>query len=145
MNVDKILRAAALKVTKARKDIYGLLARSKSPLRADDIYHQFKIDGNPTSLATIYRVLLQLEQVGLLSKHHFDSTTAWYELVSIKHHDHLRCLDCGQFVEFYNETIEQKQKEVARQLGFTMVDHTLNIQGHCQQTNCDHKQQQTDT
>ncbi|MEY3182996.1 MAG: Ferric uptake regulation protein, partial [Pseudomonadota bacterium] len=122
------LKKAGLKITGPRIRILNALKTAKSRhLSAEDIYQYLRETGVETSLATIYRVLTQFEAVGLVIRHYFDGEHSVFELDDKAHHDHLVCTDCGVVVEFVDELIEQKQKDIARQYGFKMTDHALSI------------------
>ncbi|MCY1242728.1 Ferric uptake regulation protein [compost metagenome] len=90
-------------------------------------------------LATVYRVLTQFEQAGLLSRNNFESGKAIFELNEGKHHDHLVCLDCGRVEEFFDSEIEHRQQSIARERGFTLQEHALSLYGNCTKTNCPHR------
>jgi Fur family ferric uptake transcriptional regulator len=92
--------------------------------------------GEDVGLATVYRVLTQFEQAGLLVRHHFESGKAVFELNSGGHHDHVVCVKCGRVEEFYDAEIEKRQESAAAKLGFTMQDHALTIYGMCKQQPC---------
>jgi Fur family ferric uptake transcriptional regulator len=92
--------------------------------------------GEDVGLATVYRVLTQFEQAGLLIRHHFESGKAVFELNTGGHHDHVVCIKCGRVAEFYDEEIEKRQESAAAKLGFTMQDHSLTIYGLCKQQPC---------
>jgi len=90
-------------------------------------------------LATVYRVLTQFEQAGLLSRNHFESGKAVYELNEGQHHDHMVCLDCGKVEEFYDAEIEKRQHDVALAKGFVIADHALSLYAHCTRNPCPHR------
>ena len=90
-------------------------------------------------LATVYRVLTQFEQAGILIRSHFESGKSVYELDDGKHHDHLVCLDCGRVEEFYDPEIEKRQHAVAKAKGFTISDHALSLYATCNRELCPHK------
>jgi Fur family ferric uptake transcriptional regulator len=87
-------------------------------------------------LATVYRVLTQFEQASILSRSHFESGKAVYELNEGQHHDHLVCLDCGKVEEFYDAEIEKRQHAVAKAKGFAISDHALSLYANCTKDNC---------
>jgi len=95
--------------------------------------------GEEVGLATIYRVLTQFEQAGLLIRHHFESGKAVFELNEKSHHDHIVCLQCGHVEEFVNEGIEKLQTQVANEHGFTIIEHSLYIYGDCTKKDCEYK------
>ena len=90
-------------------------------------------------LATVYRVLTQFEQAGLLHRNHFETGKAVFELNEGSHHDHLVCLDCGRVEEFFDEEIEKRQHTIATERGFKIADHALAIYGNCAKENCEHR------
>jgi Fur family ferric uptake transcriptional regulator len=126
------LKNAGLKATLPRLKILGLFETSKDRhLSAEDIYKIMISTGEDVGLATVYRVLTQFEQAGLLIRHHFESGKAVFELNGGSHHDHIVCIKCGRVEEFYDAEIEKRQKDAAEKLGFDMQDHSLTIYGAC--------------
>ena len=122
----KNLRAVGLKVTQPRLSIFRVLAQSRERhLSADDIYLQLAADDNDVPLATIYRVLTQFEQAGLVTRHNFESGHSVFELDSGDHHDHMICVESGKVMEFVNEEIERLQEEIAQAAGYELIDHSL--------------------
>jgi len=109
---------------------------SQKHMSAEDIYKVLLDTGEEIGLATIYRVLTQFEGAGLVIRHHFETGQAVFELESGKHHDHIICVRCGKIVEFLDESIEEKQKDIASKNGFSITDHSLIIYGICENTNC---------
>ena len=89
------------------------------------------ISGEEIGLATVYRVLTQFEEAGLVVRHHFEGGQSVFELDHGTHHDHLVCVKCGRVEEFVDNVIEKRQEEIAKQAGFTITDHSLNIYGAC--------------
>lgn len=126
------LKNAGLKATLPRLKILSLFENSKDRhLSAEDIYKVMIGAGEDVGLATVYRVLTQFEQAGLLIRHHFESGKAVFELNGGNHHDHIVCIKCGRVEEFYDAEIEKRQKAAAEKLGFEMQDHSLTIYGAC--------------
>ncbi|MDR0934400.1 MAG: ferric iron uptake transcriptional regulator [Burkholderiaceae bacterium] len=126
------LKASGLKATVPRLKILEIF--QQNPVRhlgAEDIYRLLMADGLEIGLATVYRVLTQFEQAGLLTRNHFETGKAVYELNEGAHHDHIVCLKCGRVEEFHDDHIEKQQQEIARRHGFEMVDHTLALYGYC--------------
>ena len=124
------IKRAGLKITQPRVKILELLSNSTDQhLSAEDIYKELLTNGDEIGLATVYRVLTQFETAGLVHRHHFDGGQAVFELASDEHHDHMVCVKTGRVVEFYDEVIEQRQKEIARQHGFKITDHSLTLYG----------------
>ncbi|WP_455206787.1 ferric iron uptake transcriptional regulator [Kaarinaea lacus] len=126
------LREAGLKATVPRVKILEIMERSSvRHLSAEDIYKALLDEGEDVGIATIYRVLTQFESAGLVTRHHFEGGISVFELDQGKHHDHILCLKCGKVEEFFDEIIEQRQKDIAAKAGFSMTDHSLNIYGIC--------------
>ena len=100
-------------------------------LSAEDVYRILLDDGTEVGVATIYRVLTQFEQAGILLRHHFETGKAVYELNKGEHHDHLVCVKCGDVTEFHNEEIERLQDKIAQDNGYRIVDHALYMYGVC--------------
>lgn len=137
------IKSSGLKATAPRLKILEIFRTSRvRHLSAEDIYRTLLLEATDIGLATVYRVLTQFEEAGLLSKHHFEGGKAIYELNQGPHHDHLVCLDCGHVEEFIDAPIEQRQKDIAKQLGFELNDHVLALYARCQQSNCPHKNQE---
>ncbi|OSM04283.1 putative Fur family transcriptional regulator, ferric uptake regulator [Magnetofaba australis IT-1] len=105
-------------------------------MSAEDVYKLLMDQGDDIGLATVYRVLTQFEQAGLLTRHHFDSGKAIFELSQGGHHDHLVCMECGHVEEFCDETIEKRQDAIARERGFTVSAHALYLYVECKRENC---------
>ncbi|MGH8750757.1 MAG: ferric iron uptake transcriptional regulator, partial [Burkholderiales bacterium] len=113
-----------------------------SPVRhltAEDVYKVLINEGMDIGLATVYRVLTQFEQAGLLIRHHFESGKAVFELNQGGHHDHLVCLQCGRVEEFFDNEIERRQIKIAKDRGFTIHEHSLHLYADCTKPNCPHK------
>src|SRR6058998_4332425 len=120
------LKNAGLKATLPRLKIINLFESSKvRHLTAEDVYKLLLNEGLDIGLATVYRVLTQFEQAGLLARQHFETGKAVFELNQGGHHDHLLCLQCGRVEEFYDSEIEKRQTDVARQRGFQLHGHSL--------------------
>ena len=117
------LKKTGLKATLPRLKIMDIFEHSKQKhLSAEDIYKLMISSNEEIGLATIYRVLTQFEQVGLLIRHHFEGGKAVYELNEKSHHDHIVCLQCGHVTEFVNEEIEKLQTKVAEEHGFKIIE-----------------------
>jgi Fur family ferric uptake transcriptional regulator len=95
--------------------------------------------GLDIGLATVYRVLTQFEQAGLLVRHHFESGKAVFELNEGQHHDHIVCVQCGRVEEFYDVEIEKRQAKIARERGFEIVEHALYLYADCTKARCPHR------
>jgi Fur family ferric uptake transcriptional regulator len=141
MNVESTeLRKAGLKVTHPRMRILEILdTHDGKHFTAEDIYRELLDKHDDIGLATVYRVLTQFEQAGLLVRHHFESGKAVFELNEGKHHDHLVCMQCGRVEEFYDPEIEKRQIRVARERGFAISEHALYLYADCTKTDCPHR------
>lgn len=139
-NAPTDLKSSGLKATLPRLKILEIFQNSKvRHLTAEDVYKVLLNESMDIGLATVYRVLMQFEQAGLLHRNHFESGKAIFELNEGAHHDHLVCLDCGRVEEFYDESIEQRQHQIAQERGFVIAEHSLAIYGNCTKTACPHR------
>ena len=137
MSDPKELRSTGLKVTAPRLRVLDLFQTSAARhLTAEDVYRRLLEEHADIGLATVYRVLTQFEQAGLLVRHHFEGGKAVYELNEGKHHDHLVCLQCGRVEEFYDPEIEKRQSKIARERGFAIHDHSLYLYADCLKADC---------
>ena len=127
------LREAGLKTTLPRLRVLSILENSKiRHLSAEDVYKELLLDDDePIGLATIYRVLTQFEDAGLVIKHNFEGDRAVFELNDEEHHDHMVCVNCGNVTEFFDRRIESLQEKVANDHGFSIQDHSLTLYGIC--------------
>lgn len=131
------LKNTGLKTTLPRLKILNLFEHSSvRHLSAEDVYKELLNEGEDIGLATVYRVLTQFEQAGLLERHHFESGKAIFELKSDGHHDHLVCLQCGKVEEFYDAEIEKRQMSIAKERGFKLQEHSLSLYADCTKTDC---------
>ncbi|MEY4295127.1 MAG: hypothetical protein RLY82_815, partial [Pseudomonadota bacterium] len=113
-------------------------------LSAEDVYRSLTLEHQDIGLATVYRVLAQFEQAGILSRNYFaggetlgtGAGKAVYELADAQHHDHLVCLDCGKVEEFFDPDIETRQHKIAQEKGFELSDHALSLYAHCTKKDC---------
>ncbi|MDO4693317.1 MAG: ferric iron uptake transcriptional regulator [Eikenella sp.] len=133
------LKDSGLKVTGPRLKILDLFETyPEEHLSAEDVYRLLLEEKIEIGVATIYRVLTQFEQAGILLRHHFETGKAVYELNTGGHHDHIVCIKCGKVTEFHNETIEKLQDQIAEENGYRIVDHALYMYGVC--TDCQKKE-----
>jgi Fur family ferric uptake transcriptional regulator len=140
MSEPRELKGSGLKVTVPRLKVLDLFQHSpERHLTAEDVYRKLLEEHSDIGLATVYRVLTQFEQAGLLVRHHFEGGKAVYELNEGAHHDHLVCLQCGRVEEFYDAEIEKRQGKVARDRGFAIHDHSLQIYADCVKATCPHR------
>jgi len=125
------LRKAGLKVTLPRTKILNILEQHhERHLSAEEIYKLLLEANDDIGLATVYRVLTQFVTAGLVTKHNFSGYSV-FELNQDEHHDHLVCVECGKVEEFIDDVIEQRQEQIAKDAGFEITDHALNIYGIC--------------
>jgi Fur family transcriptional regulator, ferric uptake regulator len=140
MDTVQSLKDSGLKATLPRRKILELFETSKvRHLSAEDVYKALIGEGIDVGLATVYRVLTQFEQAGLLSRQNFEAGKAVFELNQGGHHDHLVCLQCGRVEEFFDADIERRQTQVARQRGFQLHGHSLALYGDCTKPDCPHR------
>ena len=126
------LKKAGLKVTAPRLKVLEMLENhTGSHLSAEDLYRLLTDAGEEIGLATVYRVLTQFETAGLVARHNFEGGHSVFELEQGRHHDHILCVKCGRVEEFVDTVIEERQREIAREKGFDMTDHSLHIFGVC--------------
>lgn len=122
------LKKAGLKVTLPRVKILELLEQAESEnqhLSAEDVYRSLMGSGEDVGLATVYRVLTQFETAGMVVRHNFEGGHSVFELAKGEHHDHMVCLDTGDVIEFYDEVIEKRQREIVASKGYELLDHSL--------------------
>jgi Fur family ferric uptake transcriptional regulator len=122
------LRNAGLKVTLPRVKILQIMEAidgEQHHMSAEDVYRTLLEQGEDVGLATVYRVLTQFENAGLVVRHNFEGGHSVFELASDEHHDHMVCTDTGEVIEFYDELIEKRQRDIAHSHGFELVDHSL--------------------
>jgi Fur family ferric uptake transcriptional regulator len=138
------LKNSGLKATFPRLKILELFHKAQLKaadrhMTAEDVYKLLLLEDMDIGLATVYRVLTQFEQAGLLQRHHFDSGKAVFELNEGQHHDHLVCLQCGRVEEFFDPEIEKRQNRIAKERGFEVHDHALYLYVDCTKTQCPHR------
>ena len=135
-NIDE-LKNTGLKATLPRLKILEIFQKgAQRHMTAEDVFRVLLDDRSDVGLATVYRVLAQFEQADILTRSHFESGKAVYELNEGEHHDHLVCLDCGKVEEFYDAEIEKRQNAVAKAKGFKIADHALSLYAHCTTEKC---------
>lgn len=140
MSEPQELKNAGLKATLPRLKVLSLFESSdRRHLSAEDVYRQLLTTGEDVGLATVYRVLTQFEQAGLLVRHHFEADKAVFELNHGNHHDHIVCMQCGRVEEFCDEEIEKRQRKAAEERGFSIHEHSLYIYADCTKNPCPYK------
>ena len=135
------LKNAGLKVTLPRVKILEILQKPNNQhISAEDVYKILLEQDDEIGLATVYRVLNQFDDAGIVTRHHFEGGKSVFELTGKEHHDHLVCLNCGMVVEFHNEVIEDMQTKVAADNGLKLTHHSLYLYGECQnKDNCERR------
>ena len=134
------LKSSGLKATLPRIKILEVFQHAnRRHMTAEDVFKALLAEGSDIGLATVYRVLMQFEQAGLLTRSNFESGKAVFELNEGQHHDHLVCLDCGRVEEFNDPEIEKRQRAVAVTRGFELQEHSLSLYAHCTKTDCPHR------
>ena len=142
MTTPQDLKTAGLQATLPRLKIINLFEQSKvRHLTAEDVYKQLLGEGLDVGLATVYRVLTQFEQAGLLVRHHFETGKAVFELNQGGHHDHLVCVQCGRVEEFFDPEIEKRQGRIAQERGFKIAEHALYLYAECIKPKCPYRKE----
>lgn len=127
------LKRAGLKITLPRIKILAILQEPENQhISAEDVYKILLDQNEEIGLATVYRVLNQFDDAGIVSRHHFEGGKSVFELTQNKHHDHLVCLKCGKVVEFEDDIIEQRQEDVAKHHNIKLTNHSLYLYGECE-------------
>jgi len=135
------LKSSGLKATLPRIKILEVFQHAqRRHMTAEDVFKALLTDGADIGLATVYRVLMQFEQAGLLTRSNFESGKSVFELNEGQHHDHLVCLTCGRVEEFFDAEIEQRQRTIADARGFELQEHSLALYARCTKPNCEYRQ-----
>ena len=120
------LKKAGLKVTLPRLKVLEVLENAEPRhMSAEDVYKHLIKQDESVGLATVYRVLTQFEDAGIVDRHNFDDGPSVYELAGDEHHDHMVDVDTGQVIEFVNQRIEALQDEIVAKHGYELIDHEL--------------------
>ena len=134
------LKSSGLKATLPRIKILEVFQRTaRRHMTAEDVYKALLAEGADIGLATVYRVLMQFEQAGLLTRSNFESGKSVFELNEGQHHDHLVCLTCGRVEEFLDPEIEQRQRTIAQERGFELQEHALALYARCTKPQCEYR------
>ncbi len=134
------LKEAGLKITSPRVKILRLLQLSENQhISAEDLYKKLLEQGDEVGVATVYRVLNQFDDAGIVTRHHFEGGKSVFELANQEHHDHLVCLKCGEVIEFNDDLIEKQQKLIADKYGIKLTNHSLYLYGEPVDGICKHK------
>ena len=138
MDQNKELKKAGLKVTLPRLKILQILQEpANQHISAEDVDKILIDQGEEIGLATVYRVLNQFDDAGILNRHHFEGGKSVFEISHKEHHDHLVCLKCGKVIEFEDDVIEQRQIEIAERNNIKLTHHSLYLYGECKDGTCD--------
>lgn len=139
----KLLKQVGLKVTEPRLTILALMQQHRDTMQhfaAEDVFKLLLEQGSDIGLATVYRVLNQFEEAGILTRHNFDASKSVFELTPNHHHDHIICMDCGKVFEFNDSEIERRQREISEKHGIELATHSLYLYGKCSNIkHCDEK------
>jgi len=131
------IKNSGLKATLPRIKILEVFQQAQQRhMTAEDVFKVLLAEDSDIGLATVYRVLMQFEQAGILSRNHFETGKAVFELNEGKHHDHLVCVVCGKVEEFYDAEIERRQAAIAKERGYTLQDHALSLYVVCNKPEC---------
>ena len=134
------LKEAGLKITSPRVKILSLLQQPENQhISAEDLYKKLLEQGDEVGVATVYRVLNQFDDAGIVTRHHFEGGKSVFELANQHHHDHLVCLACGEVIEFNDSIIEKQQKLIAEKYGIKLTNHSLYLYGEPVDGKCNHK------
>jgi len=138
-NENLALKEAGLKVTSPRLKILSLLQLPENQhLSAEDLYKKLLEQGDEVGVATVYRVLNQFDDAGIVTRHHFEGGKSVFELTHQEHHDHLVCLKCGEVIEFIDPIIEEQQHLIAAKHGIKLTNHSLYLYGEPVDGKCNH-------
>ena len=130
-NIDE-LKSTGLKATLPRLKILEIFQTSAvRHMTAEDVFRVLMQERSDIGLASVYRVLTQFEQAGLLIRSNFESGKAIYELDEGQHHDHFVCTMCAKVEEFFDPEIEKRQQAIAKSKGWVVHDHSMALYGHC--------------
>ena len=131
------LKRAGLKITLPRIKILAILQDPNNQhISAEDVYKILLEQHEEIGLATVYRVLNQFDDAGIVTRHHFEGGQAVFEINDGGHHDHLVCMKCGKVVEFFDEVIEERQHVIAKEKNFELTDHSMTLYGLCDSDEC---------
>jgi Fur family ferric uptake transcriptional regulator len=141
MNSIDELKSTGLKATVPRLKVLEIFQKGgQRHMSAEDVFRILLQERSDVGLATVYRVLTQFEQAGILSRSNFEGGKSVFELNEGQHHDHLVCLDCGKVEEFFDAQIEDRQHAVAKAKGFQIAEHALSLYAHCTKDGCPNRE-----
>ena len=127
--IEKLCAEKGLKMTAQRRVIARVLSEATDHPDVEELYRRASALDNAISIATVYRTVRLFEEANILERHDFRDGRSRYEEVTDQHHDHLIDVETGNVIEFQNEEIERLQKEIAKKLGYELIDHRLELYG----------------
>ena len=127
VRIERLCQEKGLKMTEQRRVIARVLSESDDHPDVELLYQRATAIDPRISIATVYRTVRLFEEASILERHDFGEGRARYEEATEDHHDHLIDIDSGSVIEFKNDEIEALQREVARKLGYQLVDHKLEL------------------
>ena len=134
------LKNSGLKATLPRIKVLEVFQKTRQRhMSAEDVFKVLHAEDAEVGLATVYRVLMQFEQAGILSRTHFETGKAVFELNEGKHHDRRVCRDCGRVEEVLDAESEKRQRAIAQSRGYELQEHALALYATCTKKNCPHK------
>jgi Fur family ferric uptake transcriptional regulator len=125
--IEDLCAAKGMRMTEQRRTIARVLAASADHPDVEELYRRCAQVDDRISISTVYRTVKLFEDAGIIERHDFREGRARYEQIPESHHDHLINLRTGEVIEFQSEEIERLQAEVARRLGYRLVDHRLEL------------------
>ena len=129
VDIEGKCKQKGVRLTEQRKLIAKIMSETEDHPDVDELHKKVNKFDHKISIATVYRTVKLFEEAGIVSKHDFKGNKSRYEQASEEHHDHLIDINSGEITEFVNEEIEKLQKEVAKKLGYKLVDHRLELYG----------------
>lgn len=127
LTLEEQCSARGMRMTEQRRIIAQVVERAVDHPDVEELYRRASTIDGRISLSTVYRTLNLFEEAGLVAKHDFRDGRARFETLPDEHHDHLIDIRSGKVIEFRNEEIEAIQEVIARRLGYTLVDHRLEL------------------
>lgn len=128
-DIESLCVEKGMRMTDQRRVIARVLSQADDHPDVEEVYRRSIVIDPHISIATVYRTVRLFEEAGILERHDFRDGRSRYEQVSERHHDHLIDVQSGEVIEFRNEEIERLQVEIARKLGFKLIDHRLELYG----------------
>ncbi|WP_262692196.1 Fur family transcriptional regulator [Kordiimonas aestuarii] len=128
-NIEDLCLEKGMRMTDQRRIIAKVLSEADDHPDVEEVYRRSTAIDSGISIATVYRTVRLFEEAGILERHDFRDGRSRYEPVSDEHHDHLINVESGEVLEFHNDEIEKLQEEIARKLGYKLVDHRMELYG----------------